>query len=534
VSIKILIVANEIIVAENIKDSLEELGYIALGIVHFGMEAIAKVSLTQPDLVLIDISLKQQISGIQTATEIYNRFRIPVIFLTAHPELNTLEQAKTIEPFGYIIKPFRERELQTTIEITIQKHQLEKQLKDREQWLTILLASISDAVIATDERYCVTSINPAAESLIGWKQEEILGKNVTEILHFVDTTTSSLIKNSVSDFLRESLNIAPLVPKLLIAKNGTELPIDNNIAIVKDEQGYVKGTIVVLRDITQRIEAEQIRLVRARAEELETQMAEMERLHQLKDDFLSTVSHELRTPMANIRMAVKMLEVSLNRSRESTPSSLVEVSDSLPFGNASGERDSFASRNVQRYLHILQDECSREIELIENILDLQRLEAGGQTFIPEVIHLQTLLPQLAKPFQDRATSHQQTLQIELPKHLDPIISDMTSIGRIVAELLNNACKYTPVAESIALKVKTTADKVQLQVCNTGVEIPARELSRVFEKFYRVPSNDPWKQGGTGLGLALLQKLCEQLGGSIFAESRDKKTCFTVELPIVLS
>jgi PAS domain S-box-containing protein len=534
VSIKILIVANEVIVVEDIKDALEELGYIAIDIADSGIEAIAKAAVTQPDLVLINIDLKQQIGGIQTATEICDRYRIPVVFLTTDSDLDRLEQAKTIKPFSCIIKPFRKRDIQKTIEIIIQKYQLEKQLKDREQWLTTLLASISDAVIATDERYCVTSINPAAESLTGWKQEEVLGKNVTEILHFVDTTASNLIENSIPDLLQASFNVAALAPKVLIAKNGIELPIDNKTAIVQDEQGYAQGTIVVLRDMTQQIEAEQIRIVRARAEQLETQMAEMERLHQLKDDFLNTVSHELRTPMANIRMAVKMLEISLNRTREDTISSLVEVGDSLPCGNASGERDSFASRNVQRYLQILKDECSREIELIENILDLQRLEAGGQTFIPEVIHLQTLIPQLVEPFQERAKSHQQTLQVELPKNLEPIISDAASIGRIIAELLNNACKYTPMAESIALNVIVTADKVRLQVCNTGVEIPARELSHVFEKFYRVPSNDPWKQGGTGLGLALVQKLCEQLGGSIFAESRDKKTCFTVELPIVLS
>jgi PAS domain S-box-containing protein len=418
--------------------------------------------------------------------------------------------------------------------MAIYKHQLEKKLEDREQWLATILTSISDAVIATDEKRCVTLLNPAAELLTGWKQEEVLGKNVTEVLHFVDPAASNLIEHSVTNFLQENLDISSLIPKVLVAKNGLELPIDNNTAPIQDEQGHAKGTVVVLRDITERIEAEQIRMVRARAEQLETQMAELERLNHLKDDFLSTVSHELRTPMANIRMAVKMLEISLNRIREGAISSQIEIGDSLPFGNASGERDSSASRNIQRYLQILKDECSREIELIENILDLQRLEAGGKSFVPEVIHLQKFLPQLVEPFLERANNHQQTLQLNLPNNLTSIVSDTASIGRIIAELLNNACKYTPMEESITLSVETTADKIQFQVCNTGVEIPARELSHVFEKFYRVPSNDPWKQGGTGLGLALVQKLCEQLGGSILAESSEKRTCFTVELPVVLS
>lgn len=517
-SIKILIVEDEIIVAKDIKDTLENLGYAVTDIANSGMEAIAKASATQPDIALMALHLKQQMTGIQAATEIWDRFRIPVIFLTTYSELNILEQAKIAEPFGYIIKPFRERDLQTTIEMALHIHQLEKKLADREQWLTTILTSISDAVIATDEKRCVTLLNRAAESLTGWKQEEVLGKNVTDVLHFVDTVASNLIENSIANFLQESLNIASLPPKVLIAKNGRKLPIDNNTAPIKDERGHVKGTVVILRDIAERIEAEQIRIVRARAEQLETQMAELERLNHLKDDFLSTVSHELRTPMANIRMAVKMLEISLNRTREGATASQIEANDP----------------HIQRYLQILKDECGREIELIENILDLQRLEAGGQSFVPEVIHLQTLLPQLVDPFQERANARQQILQLNLPSNLAPIVSDTASIGRIIAELLNNACKYTPMEESIALTVKATADKIQFQVCNTGVEIPPRELSHVFEKFYRVPSNDPWKQGGTGLGLALVQKLCEQLGGSILAESRDKKTCFTVELPATLT
>ena len=105
------------------------------------------------------------------------------------------------------------------------------------------------------------------------------------------------------------------------------------------------------------------------------------------------------------------------------------------------------------------------------------------------------------------------------------------MGRILAELLNNACKYTPPGEHITLTARAKKEKIQLQVCNSGVEIPQKELPRVFDKFYRIPSHDPWKQGGTGLGLSLVQKLSEQLGGGIWVESGGGKTCFTVELPL---
>ncbi len=115
--------------------------------------------------------------------------------------------------------------------------------------------------------------------------------------------------------------------------------------------------------------------------------------------------------------------------------------------------------------------------------------------------------------------------------LPSIISDSASVERIVAELLNNACKYTPPHEHITLIARANKEKIQLKVCNSGVEIPQQELKRIFDKFYRLPSHDPWKQGGTGLGLALVQKLSEQLGGGIQAESSKGKTCFTIELPL---
>ena len=101
----------------------------------------------------------------------------------------------------------------------------------------------------------------------------------------------------------------------------------------------------------------------------------------------------------------------------------------------------------------------------------------------------------------------------------------------MVELLNNACKYTPPGEQIVLKANARPGKIQIEVMNSGVEIPANELSRIFDKFYRIPSTDSWKQGGTGLGLALVKKLTERLGGEIWVESAFNQTCFTVELPL---
>ncbi len=233
-----------------------------------------------------------------------------------------------------------------------------------------------------------------------------------------------------------------------------------------------------------------------------TQVEELEKLNSLKDDFLSTVSHELRTPIANMKMAIQMLKIS----------------------GGSHERR-------ERYLDILQTECNRESELINDLLDLQRLEAGSYpSLLMEAINLQDWLPSIIEPFHIRTKQRQQTLSLSLPSNLPVIISYRASLERILAELLNNACKYTPAGGDIVLSVcyKST-ETLNISISNP-LEIPAAELPHIFDKFYRVPNSDPWKQGGTGLGLALVQKLIEQLQGSISVESAQGWTTFTVQLP----
>ena len=233
------------------------------------------------------------------------------------------------------------------------------------------------------------------------------------------------------------------------------------------------------------------------------QVEELEKLNALKDDFLSTVSHELRTPIANMKMAIQMLKVS----------------------GGSDERQ-------KRYLEILQAECARESELINDLLDLQKLEAESYSIkLNEAVSLQEMLPSIIESFRVRTGQRQQTLQINLTSDLPPLTFDRASLERILAELLNNACKYTPVGGEIVVGVydKPTEAATILAISNPA-EIPADQLPRIFDKFYRVPQGDPWKQGGTGLGLALVKKLVEHLQGTIEVESSNDWTTFTVVLP----
>jgi signal transduction histidine kinase len=193
----------------------------------------------------------------------------------------------------------------------------------------------------------------------------------------------------------------------------------------------------------------------------------------------------------------------------------------------------------QRYLNILDSECTREAELINDLLDLQRLEVANYAIALEKINLLDWLPGIVESFCSRTTDQRQTLEVDIPADLPPMVSDRTSLGRALAELLNNACKYTPPGNKICLSVRydgnppsqpSDAPKLMRFTISNQAEIPAAELPRIFEKFYRVPNADPWKRGGTGLGLALVKKLIQQMEGTIDVQSTGGWTTFTIQIP----
>ncbi|MBA2750537.1 MAG: diguanylate cyclase [Tatlockia sp.] len=256
-NIKILVVEDEIIVAEDIKENLEELGYTITAIADSGKQALREVALTRPDLVLMDICLKGKMDGIQASAKIWDEFKVPVIYLTSDSDLNTIQRAKNTAPFGYITKPFHERGLHTTIEIALHRHKLEKQLKEREQWLETVLSSLSDAVIVTDDKSCVTLLNPVAEVLTGWKQKDVLGKNVTEIFNIVHEETRIAVDSPIAQALQLGIVVGLPERTVLINKNSIVIPIDDSAAPILDDRGGITGAVLVFRDITERKQAEE-------------------------------------------------------------------------------------------------------------------------------------------------------------------------------------------------------------------------------------------------------------------------------------
>ncbi len=194
----VLIVEDEQIVATELREILTSLGYRIVAVTSTGPEALAKTEETQPDLILMDIRIKGTMDGIETASKITNRWDIPIIYLTAHADQETLRRAKVTGPMGYVLKPFSERELLIAIEIAIYKHGMERQLREQKQRLAAMLDSIGDAVIATDAEGLVTLVNPAASALTGFAEAEALGRDITTVLNIVDEATRTNMGSGVT------------------------------------------------------------------------------------------------------------------------------------------------------------------------------------------------------------------------------------------------------------------------------------------------------------------------------------------------
>jgi len=257
---QILVVEDESIVAEHIRRSLINMGYSVPSVASSGPEAIKEVEDKSPDMVLMDIVLKGEMDGIETAMQIRSRFNIPVVYLTAYSDEKILERAKITEPYGYVIKPFNERDLHTNIEIALYKHMMEKKLKESEkrlleknQWLVAVIESIGDAVIATDPEGTIVLMNPIAEALTGWKHNEALGKPLANIFNIISEKTDVKIEDPITKAIREDIFYGLADHTVLMTKEGMKRSVDIIGSTIKIDGNKIIGFVFNFNDITSRI-----------------------------------------------------------------------------------------------------------------------------------------------------------------------------------------------------------------------------------------------------------------------------------------
>ncbi|MCF2971064.1 HAMP domain-containing histidine kinase [Synechococcus sp. Nb3U1] len=229
------------------------------------------------------------------------------------------------------------------------------------------------------------------------------------------------------------------------------------------------------------------------------QVEGLQQLHRLKDDFLATVSHELRTPLTKVELALQLLgRTPLNEKQ-------------------------------QQYHRIALEECHVEISLINKLLDLQRLETKDLAASVSAIDLNDFWVSLLASVQERTQAQHLTLKITNPPPAAVIRTHLQHLSQILQELLENACKFTQPGGTICLEIQPVPAGFEFKVGNTA-QIEADQLPRLFDRFYRISSADPWAQQGSGLGLALVKQWVEYLQGQIRVTSQAEWTWFILRLP----
>ncbi len=307
---RIMVVEDEAIVAEEIRSRLTYLKYGVPAVAASGEEAVKMAEETFPDLVLMDIRLKGDMDGVNAAEEIRSRFNIPVVYLTAYADDETLQRAKLTEPYGYILKPFKEKDLRTNIEIALHKHSVETQLKENALRLATTLKSMDDAVITTDTNGIVIFMNPLAETLTGWKCKRALGEELMTTFTTEDEQTYEIIPDPTVKVVREGIVVSQ-GNCVLISKDGVETPIDFSAAPIKDDAGNITGVVLVFRDVAERKWIE---------EKLQGLYKEQSNLHHQLEiemrktiDFTRTLADELKSPLTPVLMSSQVLASELKQ-----------------------------------------------------------------------------------------------------------------------------------------------------------------------------------------------------------------------------
>lgn len=485
---QILVVEDESIVAKDIQKSLQLLNYDVCEVVSSGKEAIEKVRENNPDLVLMDIILKGKMDGIEAAKEIRYSFNIPVVYLTAHADEKTLERAKITEPFGYIIKPFEDRELRTAIEMALYKHRMEKRLKESEEWLSTTLRSIGDAVIATDIEGSVKFMNPTAQNLTGWKQEDATGKPLKDVLNIINEKTGEKVEDPVAKVIRGNVVVSLANDTVLISKDGTRKLIADSSAPIKDDKGNVIGVVLAFRDITEQ-------------RKMEEELQKFQRLESI-GILAGGIAHDFNNFLQGI------------------------------LGNVSIAKYAKTEDEVLETLTKAEKASLQATELTQQLLTFSR---GGDP-IKETASITEIIKD-SVDFALRGSNVKP--EFSIPNDIWPVEVDKGQISRVIQNLIINANQAMPEGGIIKVRVENTfvdsertillkkGKYVKIEIEDEGIGIPKEYLAKIFDPYFSTKQ----KGVGSGLGLTICHYIIRKHGGYITAESElGFGTTFYIYLP----
>jgi PAS domain S-box-containing protein len=481
-----MVVEDERVVARDLQLTLEHLGYSVVGIAATADDAIALARQTQPDLVLMDIRLGRGRDGVDAAAAIVQERPLPVIFLTAHSDEATLARAKSAEPVGYLVKPFREPDLRCAIEIALHRHEITARLAQRAAWMRTTLESIGEAVIATGPDERITFLNAVGEALTGWSLGEALGRRVDEILQLVEPATGAALPSSIGRAIAQR-RVVHVADAELRARHGAVLVSDSAAPIV-DDRGSVLGGVMVLRDVRERRRAEdEIRQLNADLERrVVERTAQLELANRELQTFTDSIAYDLRAPLRGI---------------EGFSQALIE--DHAAHLGAEG----------RAYLERIRRAAARMSRLIEDLLQLSHVARAPVT--PRPLDAAPLV----RAITDELIARDPDRRVEITCAPELRVEASESLLYVLLEvLLGNAWKFTarqPRA-AIAILPITDGDRRGIAIRDNGAGFDAAHAVGLFRAFQRFHRSDEFE--GTGMGLAIAQRIVERHGGRIWAES----------------
>ncbi len=500
----ILVVEDEFIVAADIKARLIRFGYRATDGCPSGERAIELSEWLRPDLVLMDIHLAGAMDGIAAAQEIRRRFGIPVVFLTAYSEDATLQLARQAEPLGYILKPFDDRELKVVIEMALYKYAAEAALRRSEQSYRMLFETVPQGIVYQNLEGCVTAANPAAERILGLGLQQLQNRgsfgSCWRVLH-EDGSVFPGDQHPSMVALRTGQPVRDVVMGVFNPGLGQYVWLDvTAMPLFKD--GRLVEVYTCFEDITERKRAESELdhyrlhledLVATRTVELASARDAAEAASRAKSAFLANMSHEIRTPMNAIIGLTHLLRRTASDPRQ------------------------------QAQLGKIADAAHHLLSIINDILDLSKIEAGKLDLEQTDFELETVLDKIRVLFSEQAVAKGIELVFDIDTTLPTrLYGDAMRLGQVLLNFTSNAVKFTDHG-SVLLRVRkveeTDADVlVRCEVRDTGVGIAPESLSRLFGAFEQADGSTTRRYGGTGLGLAISQRLVHMMGGTIQAES----------------
>ncbi|MBI3257979.1 MAG: PAS domain S-box protein [Ignavibacteriae bacterium] len=515
---KILVVEDEPIVAQDLARILTKLGFSIIGPCSTASEAIELVLSEKPDAALIDIHLFGDQDGVDAALKINELNPLPIIFITAFVDSETIKRAALAYPYGYIVKPFDDNQIHIALEIALHKFELDNHLRKNEERFRKLVSNSSDITTILNTSGDFMYMSASCELILGYSTEELTGKNIFDFIHKEDLEE---IQGFFSEALvtKHSKVIAP--PYRFYHSNGSWIYLES-IGANLSEDSLIQGIIINSRDITDRRNTEeklnsyldQVVSSKNILQQTTSELfgvnkkllkieAELREEIMSKDKFFAIISHDLRSPFGNV---LKLSEFLIKNINTLTTNEIHEIAGDI-------------------------HESGRTVfNLLENLLQWAKIESGKMIANPSLIKLEQMTGHIEELFRGIAEAKGVELQVDISDDI-MIYADNNMLFSAVQNLVSNAIKFTDRGGRVSLSAESENGKTTIKIKDTGIGMTTEEQAKLFLRAYHFTQTGTAGEQGAGLGLILSKELIEKNNGTIRVEStKNEGTTFIIELP----